>query len=258
MKTKTQTRTQTQTQTQARTVSADGEEISYLLEKKKMKNIYLRVRPDGSVYVTAPMRAEEDFLDSFVRSRVDFIKKAWKKVKEERGKNILLHDFRDGDTFFLFGREILLRIDRKEGSREKTAFDGKTLTFFADDPSDGEQIKKRWERFMTEQCRSYFPEAAEKMRALLFSRGYAIPTPTLCVRVMRSRWGSCMPKKAVVTLNRRLAEADARCIDYVILHELCHFVHPDHSARFHALMSSLMPDWKERKALLNKSVSLTE
>ena len=70
------TRTRTQTQMQARTVFADGEEISYLLEKKKMKNIYLRVRPDGSVYVTAPMRAEEPFLDSFVRSRADFIKRA--------------------------------------------------------------------------------------------------------------------------------------------------------------------------------------
>ena len=70
-------------------------------------------------------------------------------------------------------------------------------------------------------------------------------------REMVSRWGSCQVKTARITLNLRLADKSAACIEYVLVHELCHLLHPDHSPAFYAKLAIFMPDWKERRLVLN-------
>lgn len=70
-------------------------------------------------------------------------------------------------------------------------------------------------------------------------------------REMVSRWGSCQPKTGKITLNLRLADRDEGCIEYVLVHELCHLLHPDHSPAFHGAMTALMPDWQVRRRSLN-------
>jgi len=68
---------------------------------------------------------------------------------------------------------------------------------------------------------------------------------------MSSRWGSCAYTKGRITINKRLIAYPIAATEMVTLHELCHFVHPDHSKDFYALMQTLMPDWKARKKLLS-------
>ena len=70
---------------------------------------------------------------------------------------------------------------------------------------------------------------------------------------METRWVSCLAKKGIITLNKRLLEAPRNCIEYVIMHEFCHFIHPNHSKHFYTFLTMLIPDWKERKALLEKT-----
>ena len=72
---------------------------------------------------------------------------------------------------------------------------------------------------------------------------------------METSRGSCLAKKGVVTLNKRLLEAPRNCIEYVVMHELCHFIHPNHSKQFYAFLTMLMPDWKQRKEALDKSAT---
>ena len=76
--------------------------------------------------------------------------------------------------------------------------------------------------------------------------------PQLRLREMKSRWGSCLVYKQTITLNTNLLTCSRRCIEYVVLHELCHFVHPNHSPRFYELLSSFLPDWKQRRQELNE------
>ena len=71
---------------------------------------------------------------------------------------------------------------------------------------------------------------------------------------MTSRWGSCQTVKGIITLNSKLIEKPLRCIEYVVLHEFAHFIHPNHSKEFYDFVASLMPDWKERKIELEKIV----
>ncbi|WP_295094925.1 M48 family metallopeptidase [Ruminococcus sp.] len=73
-----------------------------------------------------------------------------------------------------------------------------------------------------------------------------------CAGNMTSRWGSCLPSKCIITLNKSLIEAPKCCIEYVVYHEFCHFIHPNHSKQFYSLLQIMLPDWKERKSLLEK------
>lgn len=81
---------------------------------------------------------------------------------------------------------------------------------------------------------------------------YNLKEPVLKQRIMRSRWGSCMPLKGIVTMNTYLAIMPEAIIDHVMLHELCHFIHPNHSRHFYDVMTVRMPDWKERRKAMNR------
>ena len=72
---------------------------------------------------------------------------------------------------------------------------------------------------------------------------------------METRWGSCLVKKKIITLNKRLLEVPRNCIEYVVMHELCHLIYPNHSKQFYSFLTMLMPDWKERKDYLDKSAA---
>lgn len=71
---------------------------------------------------------------------------------------------------------------------------------------------------------------------------------------MKARWGSCIPEKQLILLNSELIKAPKLCIDYVVLHELIHFKYRNHDSNFYDFMTSLMPDWKQRKKILDDQV----
>lgn len=72
----------------------------------------------------------------------------------------------------------------------------------------------------------------------------------IAYRNMKSRWGSCQPETGRICFNIRLALYPPECLEYVVVHELCHFLEPNHGSGFHALMDRVMPDWPERKKKL--------
>lgn len=75
---------------------------------------------------------------------------------------------------------------------------------------------------------------------------------SLVYRSMRSRWGSCQPETGRVCINTRLALYPPRCLEYVVVHELCHFLEPGHGPRFKALLDRFLPDWRVADALLKQ------
>lgn len=81
---------------------------------------------------------------------------------------------------------------------------------------------------------------------------YMIPTPIMRIRVMKTRWGSCSFKKGIITINKLLAQTSEECIEYVIAHELVHFIHPDHSKKFYTVMEQIMPSYQDRQKQLDR------
>lgn len=106
-------------------------------------------------------------------------------------------------------------------------------------------------RYSKEECLALFTVVSDQIFPL-FSDLLGGQKPVLKVREMTSRWGVCHVGKRTIVLNTRLAEKPAAAIEYVVLHEYVHFLHPNHQQGFHAEMARLMPDYKERRKLLRK------
>ena len=105
------------------------------------------------------------------------------------------------------------------------------------------------EILMTEWMKKYQTAVFQELISQTYAKfqKYNVPFPTLKIKTMKSRWGSCQPQKGIITLNSRLAEASRASVEYVVVHEFAHFIHPNHSKRFWDFVTMMMPDWKERK-----------
>ena len=110
-----------------------------------------------------------------------------------------------------------------------------------------ELVARQLKRWYRRQAEKVFGERLERFRSLPWLEQ---SLPTWRTRFMRSQWGSCS-HDGVIALNTHLVKTPERVIDYVILHELCHLVHHDHSRRFYSLMSKHMPDWQDRSSELD-------
>lgn len=99
-------------------------------------------------------------------------------------------------------------------------------------------------------CMERLTAAVERIYPLAARLG--VPKPQLRLRKMRSQWGNCHYRQGYITLNTALAACPEELRDYVALHELVHFVHPDHGPGFYGTMDRLMPDWKVRRGQLKK------
>jgi hypothetical protein len=138
-----------------------------------------------------------------------------------------------------------------QGTKDSIASDGVHLYLQTKDVDDFKKKQRLITKYLDTQCREVF-EATLKELYPIFQK-YGVAMPKLRIREMETRWGSCLAKKGIITLNKRLLEAPPNCIEYVVMHEYCHFIHPDHSKQFYGFLTMLMPDWKQRKEALDKS-----
>ena len=169
--------------------------VEYTLTRKRVKNLNLRLAPDGSVRASAPLRASGAAVDAFVAAHAGWVQKA------------------------------LARQQAAEAAR--AALPTPTAA----------------------ECLPLFEAVSERVFPR-FEKVLGGKKPVLKVRDMRTRWGSCHPAKRQITLAARLALQPPEAVEYVVVHEYCHFVHPDHQAGFWALVASILPDYKARRALL--------
>lgn len=186
--------------TELRKVTYQNKTIEYQLTRKRVKNINVRIKPDGNIYVSSNSRVPVDYIDDFIRCKWDYIIKALDKYEEMRKNKT--------------SQPVVVQ----------------------------EMDKDTMVKIFSQICQEIYPLFVE----------YDIPYPTIKVRTMKSRWGSCHTQKNIITLNSRLLATPRECIEYVVLHELAHLIHPNHSKEFYGVVESLMPDWKARKKELNK------
>ena len=234
-----------------RTVSCDSQILQYTLEQKPVKNLNLRIRKDCSVYVSANPDVPLQRVDEFVTKKWDYIRTAQIKFKHLSEYAPAPKQFVSGESFYILGRELRLKV--LKDSKECIHSDGVYLSLFIKDPEDFSQKQKLVTRYFDNLCIQIFGEVINTIYPIF--QKYGVPFPKLRIRNMETRWGSCIPRKGIITLNKQLIEAPMNCIEYVVMHEFCHFIHPDHSKRFYAFLAMLMPDWKERKAALEKNAN---
>lgn len=234
-----------------RWVECENGKISYFLSRKPVKNVNLRVKSDGSVLVSANNSVTTEFVDAFIKQKQAYISSALTKFEEKRK---LMREvpkrYVSGENYTLLGKNLRLKV---EEAKEETVHTDCVYIFLRVKYKINFHHKEiMMDRWLKEYQMIIFKELVDEKYALF--QKYNVPYPELRVRYMTSRWGSCQPKRGIITLNSQLIKVPRNCIEYVVLHEFAHYIHPNHSRQFWDFVSMMMPDWKERKKELEKSI----
>ena len=237
-----------QFETEQRVIHCSGASIVYHLERKDVRNLNLRIKKDGSVWASASPDITSSRIDEFVLSKEAYIFSALKQFQTIEQYKAQPKQYVSGETFNILGHGLRLKVS--QGCQNEVSSDGVLLTLIVKDPCVFDIRQRTVQRFLTKRCREVFGEILNERYPLF--RKYGVSMPELHIREMETRWGSCSVKRGVITLNKRLLEAPRDCIEYVIVHELCHLIHPNHSKWFYEFLTMLMPDWKERKKALDE------
>lgn len=212
--------------------------IIYTLEYSERKTLGITVTPDMNVLVRAPLDASPDKIRDKLKTKAPWIIKQKSFFLSFHPKTPE-RKYISGETHLYLGRQYRLKIIL--GSTESVKLKGKFIEVTTLDKSNVPSLMKTW---YLERARHKFNILAIPLIAQ-FSK-YNVNPSSIILRNMSSRWGSCTPKGKII-LNPELIKAPKRCIEYVIIHELCHLVHHDHTQKFIDLQSKEMPDWSKWK-----------
>ena len=204
-------------------ISYNGKDYDIVIEKKRSnKNTYIRVKKDLKVYVTTSILASERMIKKLIEDNYDKIAKMIDfqevKAKNNQGFNYL------GKQYVLIHQDI-----------KKITFDEDKVYVPYEFDIDA-WYKKQAKKLFLERLDYNYERFTKK-----------IPYPKLRIRKMTSRWGVCNTQTHIITLNLELIKRDVSYLDYVIIHEMSHLIHGDHSTRFWKLVEDNMPNYKKYK-----------
>ncbi len=218
-------------------------EVCFLTSRRTLA---IEVHPDSRVVVRAPAGCPEALIMERVQKRAGWIHRQLADFEHYRPRTPA-RQYVSGESHLYLGRQYRLKL--LSGSTP-----GMTLTrgeFLVNLPGkpDPERVKALLHRWYIDRARAVFGKVLDA--SLLHIK--CADHPRLIVRTMQSRWGS-LSRAGTMTLNVNLVRAPRPCIEYVVIHELCHVRHRNHDARFFKLLGQLMPDWEQRKRRLEAAL----
>lgn len=218
----------------------DGNEIT--VTRKNIKSINLRIKPpDGRIEISCPKKMTNAQLEAFVREKADWIREHRAKILS--AEQSAEKQYLNGDTIPLWGKNYTLTV--RTGSPSVT-ISGDIVILTIPSGTSSEQRKACIEAWYRENLRL----AVEK-RMPYWEARTGLKCSRWSIRDMKTRWGSCTHQTASIRINLRLAEKSPECLDYLIVHELTHIRHPNHSKAFYDDVEKHIPDWKQRRMILN-------
>lgn len=220
-------------------------EIPYRYFYSRRKTVGISVHPDLSVTVRAPHGTGIETIRLFVHRRGGWISKAWRNFEQYLPKQPERR-YISGETHRYLGRQYRLKVEMGEADSVK-CLRGYLWVSTRNDPTP-ERAKVLLEDWYRQHARNVFHERLLACHQRVLRE--CIPFPAVLIRKMTSRWGS-YSSKGRITLNLALIKAPKECIDYVIIHELCHSKVKHHGPKFWRLLYRLMPDFEERRKKLN-------
>ncbi|MFL6281538.1 MAG: M48 family metallopeptidase [Pyrinomonadaceae bacterium] len=224
-----------------------GEEVIHFgLTRTGRKSLAISVLPDLSVVVTAPNGSPLELVRQKVRKRAPWILKQQDYFKAYLPKQPP-RLYVSGETHLYLGRQYRLKVF--ETDAESVKLKGGYIHVGVNDKTGNDRVRSLLDGWLVMRARAQFESRLDACWVRLRKQG--VPRPTLRLRRMRKRWGTCT-RGGVIYLTPGLVKAPGSCIDYVIVHELCHLKHPHHGKAFYEMLRRVLPDWEQRKARLEK------
>lgn len=218
-----------------------SKKIDFQVEFSARKTLGITVTPDLDVLVKAPIDS------SIEKIKEKLLKKAaWIIIQQSFFLSFQPktppRKYVGGETHLYLGRQYLLKIE--SGKKDSVKLKGKYIVVQTSDKSRVKGLVKDW---CLAHAKAKFNEIAEPL--IQKFRRHKIEPESIVFRDMPTRWGSCTPKGKII-LNPELIKAPRGCIEYVIIHELCHLIYHDHTRKFIELQTKEMPDWEKWKMKL--------
>lgn len=227
-----------------------AKKVSIQIEEKNIKNLRLRVLHNCDVKISVPKGVSYSSISDFIQTKSKWIEKNIKKFEVVKpDKSILM--IKNGSSVKILGRQYRLFI--KSGIENSISKNDLTLIVKTKDTTDFLAIENQYNKYFKKEAKMFFNERVEKLYPII--KKYNVVRPEIKIRKMKTMWGTCKPLKGFLTINYHLYKAPKACIDYVILHELAHFIYPRHNKDFYNFISIYMPDWQELKRQLDFEMS---
>lgn len=211
--------------------------------RKDVKNITLKVRPNGEAILTTPKAASDEHIKFIIEKRAKWIAQkrtffASFKTPEK--------EYVSGEDFKYLGRSYRLKV--VQSKEECVKLQRGYLELFVKDKSDLKRKENLVYEWYHERATLYFFNILQE-----FNKIVKQDIKSVKIRQMKTRWGSCNPYKSYINLNIELIKKSRACIEYVVFHEIAHLLYPDHSKKFYDYLTLYMPDWQKRKEILERT-----
>lgn len=227
-----------------------SENIAYAIERsaRRKRTIALRIEPPSRLRISAPLRTSQRVIEAMLRHRTGWILRQINLLAQHPPRPAA---YQEGGTIPFLGQPRVVRIlqDTTQPMGCHLHLDDLIINLNPADYSTqdlreeirlevGLWLKKQARQILTERLRQWAEQTGLRPRRFILSTA-------------ESRWGSC-DSKNVIRLSWRLVMLDTDLIDYVVVHELCHIMHKNHSAAFWNLVATFMPDHKQRRLRLKR------
>lgn len=219
------------------------QEIKYSVIKKSRRTLQINVEPEGDVVIVSPLKASSQDIQKLVRKRALWILKQ-KSFFQTYCQKHVPKEYISGETHRYLGKQYRLKVI--ESDKEQVLLKGSYIQVFVKNRSNAKILLENW---YLSKAKILFNSKVDKV--LLKMEKERIRPSQIKVRVMRTRWGSCTPSGNII-LHPALIKAPMECLEYVIVHELCHLKYMKHDKRFYNLLEKHCPNYIKRKDKLNK------
>lgn len=216
-----------------KTFIINGRTLDCEIKRSRRKTAALYVFPDNRVEIRVPWLYNINNVESFLVKHSRWL---FKRLDSKNDNVITQKRFVDGELHYFLGKQYPININIS--SKNSIVFQDNVIRISTKSPDLVESLLDRW---YLEQAKRVFQEIAIPLVKQM--EKYNVAPTSFSIRKMKTRWGSCS-RKGSISLNLHLIKLPEQCIKEVILHELCHLVHFNHSKEFYVLMTAEMPDWK--------------
>jgi predicted metal-dependent hydrolase len=224
-----------------------GRQLSYDLRRSDRKTLAISVYPDGRVVVIAPHHTELHQIEAKIGKRFGWIERSQREF-EQLPQAPSDRQWVAGETHLYLGRQYQLKVEIGEPISAK--LQGSCFHVLVPNQKDPDSIRAVMESWYRDRANYIFKQRLN--RCLRTSKPFlGLDRVNPIVRKMKNRWGSCTPTGRII-LNLDLIQVPIQCIDYIIMHELCHLAVMNHSSKFWQLLSQCMPDWEKRRQTLSR------
>ena len=220
--------------------------LTYELERKAVKNHNLRIRRDGTLHLSVPQRTTIAAAEAFLMGHEDWILQATARME----KRAEAHPMGEavGDSLPYMGGKLEVVWQRGQPARVEADMVNHRLTITLPDPTNPDMRAAAIETFEKAETKKLVTALVDRFYPLFAARGVPFPRH-IRVKHIKSRFGSCSPTTGSLNFAAQLCQYPLPFVEYVVVHELCHFLEANHSDRFWREVERVLPDWRERERL---------